>query len=243
MRTNPARALTILTMGLSLVGSLALAGGSVAGAAGSDANTDFGHVAPAFHVTTVLAGSLLHHSFIPVGSAVRRSESLSHPDDISSSVTTSSSASRTASGRRVRPSPDGNQDSTIVEMNLAGRSVGQWDVVGKTDGVTADPALGGVIATVNEDANSALYVIRPCTAAAVTRFAYNNDNGVLPHGGGTDAISIHDGQIFISASAPGTIGAPAPQPTYPAVYSVALDWKTQVATLGALSSTKTRRPP
>ncbi len=40
----------------------------------------------------------------------------------------------------------------------------------------------------------------------------------LPHNGGTDAISIYHGQILISASAPGTTGAAAPQPTYPAIY-------------------------
>jgi hypothetical protein len=56
----------------------------------------------------------------------------------------------------------------------------------------------------------------------------------LPHLGGTDAISIFDGQILISASAPGTTGTPsqqAPQPTFPAVYSVTLDPSTSVATV------------
>ena len=65
----------------------------------------------------------------------------------------------------------------------------------------------------------------------VTRYAYSEP---LPHGGGTDAISIFDGQILISASAPGTNGPPAPQPTYPAVYSVTLDPSTQVAQIAPL---------
>jgi hypothetical protein len=132
-------------------------------------------------------------------------------------------------GPQGQASTDGNLDSTVVELSLTGHVVGQWDVTGKTDGVTADPALGGVIATVNEDANSALYTIRPFVTSAakvVTRYAYSEP---VPHGGGTDAISIFNNQILISASAPGTNGLPAPQPTYPAVYAVNLDPSTQVA--------------
>jgi hypothetical protein len=42
----------------------------------------------------------------------------------------------------------------------------------------------------------------------------------LPSKGGTDAISVFHGMVLISASAPGTTGAAAPQPSYPAVYQV-----------------------
>jgi hypothetical protein len=67
----------------------------------------------------------------------------------------------------------------------------------------------------------------------VTRYSYSE---VLPHGGGTDAISIYNDQILISASAPGTNGLPAPQPTYPAVYVVTLDATTKVANIAPLFS-------
>jgi hypothetical protein len=109
--------------------------------------------------------------------------------------------------------------------------VAQWDVVGKTDGVTADPDTGTVIATVDEDLNSALYVIDPGAppATAATRYVYNDNP--LPHNGGTDAISIYHGAIFISASAPGTVGPAAPQANYPGVYSVTLNPDTKVATV------------
>ena len=113
--------------------------------------------------------------------------------------------------------------------------IAQWDVIGKTDGLTADPALGGVIATVNEDANSAVYTIRTDgtpPVAAVTSYTYNP--AVLPHLGGTDAIVVDEGQIFVSASAPGTNGAAGPQPNYPAVYTATLDPTTQVATVHPL---------
>jgi len=47
------------------------------------------------------------------------------------------------------------------------------DVAGKADGVTADPATGSVIATVNEDANSSLYTIDPTSSAAVQHYSYS----------------------------------------------------------------------
>ncbi len=100
-----------------------------------------------------------------------------------------------------------------------GREVSQWDVVGKCDGLTADPIIGRVIATVNEDANSSLFLIDPRGGA--THFQYNEP---LPHDGGTDAITIYHHLVLISASAPGTTGMPAPQPTYPAVYIADFDF-------------------
>ena len=96
----------------------------------------------------------------------------------------------------------------------------QWDIRGKCDGLTADPATGQVIATVNEDANSSLYSIDPWTGQVD---ALPVQQQPLPHHGGTDAISFYNGQMLISASAPGTTGAAAPNPAYPAVYSVTLD--------------------
>ena len=159
---------------------------------------------------------------------------LSDPDDISQLGADLFVGFRNGVGPQGQPSPDGNRDSTIEEMTLTGEWVGQWDVVGKADGVTADPALSDVIATVNEDANSALYTIRPNikpNVDAVTRYSCSE---ALPHYGGTDAISIYDGQVFISASAPGTTGAAAPQPSYPAVYSVTLNPYSRVATVHPL---------
>jgi hypothetical protein len=92
--------------------------------------------------------------------------------------------------------------------------VGKWDITGKCDGLTADPAMHGVIATVNEDAHSSLYVIgHPATPPV--HYSYSRP---LPSKGGTDAISIYHGMVLISASAPGTTGAAAPRASYPAVY-------------------------
>ena len=94
-----------------------------------------------------------------------------------------------------------------MEFTRTGRVVRQWDIRGKCDGVTADPARHRVIATVNEDANSSVYTINPWAAPAkqVRHYAYS---APLPSKGGTDAISIFHGMVLVSASAP---APPAPR--------------------------------
>jgi hypothetical protein len=112
--------------------------------------------------------------------------------------------------------PSGNLDSTLVEFTTSGSVVKQWDMTGKIDGMGADPATGRVFASVNEDSKSSLYVLSGGTA---THYTYTQSP--LPHQGGTDAISVLNGKILISASAPGTSGkAPA---NAPAVYVVTLN--------------------
>jgi hypothetical protein len=179
---------------------------------------------------TVLAGSSLSHTFTDVNTGTTASEPLTKPDDITMLGFDVFVGFQNGVGPQGQPNGNGNQDSTIVEMTPFGKEVAQWDVAGKADGVTADPAAGLVIATVNEDANSSLYTITPGAVSAV-HYTYNKP---LPHNGGTDAISILNGNILISASAPGTTGTlPAPQPTFPAVYRVSLDAATSVATVKA----------
>ncbi|MGA7835719.1 MAG: hypothetical protein WCA31_10990 [Acidimicrobiales bacterium] len=187
---------------------------------------------PSLQATQILTGSSLHHTYTTAGSTVSHTETLSDPDDISRSDNDLFVGFQNGVGPQGEASSDGNRDSTVLELTLSGTVVAQWDVMGKTDGVTVDPGLG-VLATVNEDANSSLYLINPSAPAssAVTHYAYSE---ALPHNGGTDAISIDHGQILISASAPGTSGGAAPQPTYPAVYTVTLDASTKVATVTPL---------
>jgi len=179
-----------------------------------------------FTATVFASGAHLWHS-TPHGR-----EALAQPDDITALGQDVFVGFQNGVGPQGQPSPTGNRDSTVVEFNLAGRAVRQWDVQGKCDGLTADPLTQKVIATVNEDANSSLYVITP-TRTGQQHFHYNRP---LPSDGGTDAITIHEGVILISASAPGTTGAPAPQPAYPAVYRVTLNTSTQTATIHPLFS-------
>jgi hypothetical protein len=136
-------------------------------------------------------------------------------------------------GPQGQASTTGNRASTIVEFSRAGRRLATWDVVGKCDGLSADPALGQVIATVNEDAHSSLYLITPTAGSHPVHYHYANS---LPSDGGTDAIDAYDGMILISASAPGTTGASAPQRGYPAVYRVTLHTATRTASIRGLFS-------
>jgi hypothetical protein len=182
-------------------------------------------------VRQIAFGQKLHHMFQPNGTGAWTSEPLAGPDDLSVLGHHLYVGFQNGVGSQGEPSTDGNLDSTVVEFTLFGTEVRQWDVKGKVDGLTADPRLDKVIATVNEDGNSSLYTISP--HGHVTHYTYNKP---LPHNGGTDAISIFRGQILISASAPGTTGAPAPQASYPAVYVVTLDSRTKVATVHPLFS-------
>ncbi len=172
----------------------------------------------------VFNGAQLEHA-IPGGT-----EPLAQPDDITFLDGHIFVAFQNGVGPQGQASPTGNVSSTVVELDVDGHAVNQWDVVGKCDGLTADPAIDGLIATVNEDANSSLYTIDPISGEIV-HYAYSEP---LPSDGGTDAISIYHGMVLISASAPGTTGAPAPQASYPAVYRVELDSATQTADIESL---------
>jgi len=186
---------------------------------------------PALTALTILSGQSLSHTYTVSGTTTTASAPLTNPDDITQLDGVIYVGFQNGVGPQGQPNGDGNADSTIVALDKSGTVLSQWDIQGKADGVTADPAIGGVIATVNEDANSSLYTITggPTSSADVQHYSYSEP---LPHNGGTDAISILGSKILISASAPGTTGTlAAPQPTFPAVYSVTLDAATSVASV------------
>ena len=244
MLTTTLRTAKIVVATAVLPASLLLAGATIAAASAAQPGAAVQqhearqhavrHVpAPHYQVRQILNGIKLRHTFIPAGSATPRSEALADPDDLTVLGRNLYTAFQNGVGSQGEPSTDGNADSTIVEFTPAGRVVRQWDIKGKCDGVTADPRRGLLIATVNEDANSSVYAIIPGAPAGaqVQHYRYNKP---LPHDGGTDAISIYHGLVLISASAPGTTGKAAPQPSYPAVYSVTFDRFTRIATVSAL---------
>ncbi len=185
---------------------------------------------PAYNVRTILSGKSLHHWYTKAGSKKRHSEPLTQPDDITRIGNHLFTGFQNGVGPQGQASTDGNRDSTIVEFTLSGVVVNQWDIRGKCDGLTANTSAGLVVATVNEDAHSSLYTIDPFTSRVV-HYSYYRP---LPHHGGTDAISFSHGLMLISASAPGTTGAAAPQPYYPAVYVVTLNQPKHLAFFHAL---------
>jgi hypothetical protein len=194
-----------------------------------------------FKARVILNGALLKHSYIPSGSTTKtpKTETLSKPDDITALGGDLFTAFQNGVGPQGEPSTDGNTASTVVEFTKVSNKwvvVHQWDVTGKVDGLTADPGAGLVIATVNEDANSSIYTIKPGAKPGHRVQHYTYSKNPLTHNGGTDAISIYRGHVLVSASAPGTVsGSPAaPNASYPAVYSVVFNSKNHVATVRPL---------
>ena len=218
------RGLAAIVAALIPIGALGAAGAGTALAAPG---------APAFSARTILSGHNLSHTFTAKGS--QHQEHLSSPDDITALGGRLFVAFQNGVGPQGEASTSGNTDSTVVEFTPGGHVLRQWDLHGKCDGLTADPQAGAVIATVNEDLNSSLYTITPGArpSGQVQHYTYNE---TLPHHGGTDAISVYRGKILISASAPGTTGAAAPNAAYPAVYQVALCRCDHVATVHPLFS-------
>jgi len=230
MRIIPVRSVSLVASAalVPLAVGLVAAGAPASAAPGDAGGHDHGHLT----AQTILSGSSLTHTFTVAGSTSQSSEPLGHPDDITRLGDDIFVGFQNGVGAQGEPNSNGNLDSTVVEITLSGQPVAQWDIAGKADGVSADPETHTVIATVNEDGSSSLYTITPGGGGGVQHYSYNEP---LPHNGGTDAISVLDGRIYISASAPGTTGgSPAPQPTYPAVYTVTLDPATSVATVTPL---------
>ncbi len=204
-----------------------IASGATAAAAGSTSASADRAQTPGSFVSSVFArGAGIMHP-----TSAGQEEPISQPDDITQLAGHIFVGFQNGVGPQGQASSTGNTDSTIVEFNLRGDEVAQWDVAGKCDGLTADPAIGGVIATVNEDANSSMYVIDPTAGTSPVHYRYDKP---LPSRGGTDAIEVYHEMILVSASAPGTTGAAAPQPTYPAVYRVVLHEPLRVASIRPL---------
>jgi hypothetical protein len=211
--------------------SLVIAGATMAAAATNRPAGNARHHSSHFEVRQILSGQDLRHTFVPAGSSQSKSDPLTQPDDITQLGHDLFVGFQNGVGSQGEASTDGNLHGTVVEFTPSGHVVRQWDVKGKVDGLGNDPERHLVIATVNEDSNSSIYTIAPRAEHGdqVQHFTYNQQP--LPQGGGTDAVTFFRGHVLLSASAPGTTGKPAPQPTYPAVYTVTFDRHDHVATV------------
>lgn len=140
--------------------------------------------------------------------------SLSKPDDITAMHGSIFVAWQNGVGPMGEPAANGATQSTIVRYSRSGAVLGQWNLTGRVDGMTADPQDDRIIATVNEDGNSSLFVI-DVKRSRLVQYTYTG----LTHGGGTDAPSVYRDQLFVSASNPS-------DSTQPAVYRVTLSGTT-----------------
>ncbi|HEV7147604.1 MAG TPA: hypothetical protein VGN48_11475 [Pedococcus sp.] len=163
--------------------------------------------APAVHQRSAAAANNLTARTLFSG----KSRGWSSPDDL-----TRSGNDLFVSFQNGVPSTGGAKgtpaDSIIVKLSRSGRIEHTWRLAGKCDGLAADPAHHRIVATVNEDGNSSLYTLPAAGTGAATHYGY--DAAPLPHGGGTDSITIYRGGIYVVASAPAAGG--------PALYRVVL---------------------
>jgi hypothetical protein len=124
------------------------------------------------------------------------------------------------------PSPGAINYSTVIGYALSnGIVVQEVNISGHIDGLTADPAHCVILATDNEDANSSFLVISP-RSGAWTRFVYSPSPTVSGNGG-TDAISIWNGGIYLSHSNPNDT-------TQATIYRAILSWSSHLAYLSPL---------
>jgi hypothetical protein len=105
------------------------------------------------------------------------------------------------------PSPTGVAQSTVVEYSPAGAVIQSWLLIGRCDGLGADPTRNRVLATVNEDNNSSLYAISPGVSTPA-HYSYDPNPSEIASGetspnGGTDSISVSPaGIVYLSHSNP-----------------------------------------
>ena len=152
------------------------------------------------------------------GGPIPGGKTVSKPDDITSLEGRIFISWQNGVGPKGEPAGSVTQ-STIVEYSTNGKVINSWQLTGRCDGMSADTEHGRIIATVNEDANSSLYVIKPDEDGGSQLLHYTYSPNPPAHGGGTDAPHIYRGQIFISASNPS-------DPSQPAVYRATLSGAT-----------------
>ena len=191
---------------LALTGALGLASSGLVAATGSAAAHDNDH--PSGLTAQLFASG---------------NSSLSAPDDITAMGGSIFVAWQNGVGAKGEPAGNGNMQSTVMEYSSSGSVLHSWQLTGRCDGMTADPSHERIIATVNEDANTSLFTIRPEAPAASQLVHYTYSPNPPVHGGGTDAPHIYRGQLLISASNPSDT-------TQPAVYRVTLSGTTATLT-------------
>ncbi|MGH3852028.1 MAG: hypothetical protein ACRDR6_00715 [Pseudonocardiaceae bacterium] len=127
--------------------------------------------------------------------------------------------------------PAGSFSTIAAYQASTGHLIGTYRLTGRCDGLAADPQRHRLLASVNEDNNSSLFVIRPGQPRP-RHYTYRPnpaETGSDGTNGGTDAISVApDGTIYVAHSNPDT-SLPAPNNTA-AVYTMTLAGDTATLT-------------
>jgi hypothetical protein len=176
-----------------------------------------GFATPATAATAPTSGGVT----VPAGFTAKvfaHNGTLTGPDDIALLDGKVFVAFQNGIGTHGEPNKTGGTTSTLIEYSQQGKELKHWDLTGKVDGLGANPVTNRVIATVNEDGNSSIYTVAPeARTSAVTHYSYSSNP--LPHGGGTDSVSVRNGVVYIAASAP-TADANGSTGSAPAMYRV-----------------------
>jgi hypothetical protein len=198
------------TAGLTVAGAIVLAAGcsssqkaatatTAAPAAGS--STSAAGAATATTATTTAAGT--HVPVIQPHLFAKAPPNATKPDDITLLNGVLYVPYQNNAGKDG--TPDGSMSTIVGFDQHTGAVVATYSVLGRCDGLTADPSHSRLLASVNEDANSSLYVITAGNAKP-THYTYSpspEEKGSDGSNGGTDAITIGpDGTIYVAHSNP-----------------------------------------
>jgi len=172
-RVTSAGLLASLTM-IGVGATAGLAGAASAAPAGSAAASDAAAIAHPAAVPQPIAAQAAAQG-LTVKVFASSTAALSQPDDIATYGKDIVTGWQNHVGADGTPGPGGVTRSNVTEQNTNGKLLHSWSITGHVDGLTGDPANHRIIATVNEDAYSSLYVIRPDASAAnqVRQYQYN----------------------------------------------------------------------
>jgi len=134
VRGRAAKMITVAGSVTAILGALALPALALPASAGT--------ARPSYDVRQILSGQSLHHWYTKSGHRGWYWERLTQPDDITTAGGYLFTGFQNGVGPQGQASTDGNRDSTIVEFSRGGQVIRQWDVRGKCDGLTANPATG-----------------------------------------------------------------------------------------------------
>jgi hypothetical protein len=148
---------------------------------------------------------------------------VSSPDDIAQLRDNVFVAYQNGVGTKGEPSATGQKASTVVEYTKNGKEVAHWNLTGRVDGMAADAHHHEIIATVNTAGSSSIYTIAADGEGNEQDKVKHYEYSSLSHGGGTGAVTVHDGNVYVTATDPSSFHQVA-------MYSVTFSGHTAVTT-------------
>ena len=134
---------------------------------------------------------------------------LSHPDDITRLGDTLYVGYQNGVGGDGSPA---GSTSTVVAFDPRGSVLARYPVPGRVEGLSADPMNNRLLATVNDQNNSSLYILTPGAPSPLTHYAYQPSPaqpGRSGTQGGTASVAVGpNGALYVAHSNPANVQAP-----------------------------------